>query len=75
MCRDDILRLLAGAFVLLSVALGWFVNPAFFLFTAFVGVNLLQSGLTGWCPAMWILRRIGVNDCLDHDHLPHGGQH
>lgn len=54
------LRLLAGFFVLLSLALGYWVHPAWFLFTAFVGVNLLQSAFTDWCPAMTILRRLGV---------------
>ena len=56
------LRLMAGFFVLASVALGYWVNPGFFLFTAFVGLNLFQSGLTDWCPAMWILRVLGVPD-------------
>jgi hypothetical protein len=59
---QDWLRGIAGAFVLLSVALGWFVHPAFFLFTVFVGANLLQSVFTGWCPMMAILRKLGVPD-------------
>lgn len=53
------LRATAGTFVLLSVALGWYVHPGFFLFTAFVGLNLLQSAFTGWCPAMWMLGKAG----------------
>lgn len=53
------LRATAGTFVLLSVALGWYVHPGFFLFTAFVGLNLLQSAFTGWCPAMWMLGKTG----------------
>ena len=57
---NDWLRLIAGFFVLLSVALGHFVSPYFYLFTAFVGLNLLQSALTGWCPMMTILRKAGV---------------
>lgn len=56
------LRLIAGTFVLLSVVLGYYVHPAFFLFTAFVGLNLLQSGVTNWCPMMTILRKLGVPD-------------
>jgi hypothetical protein len=56
------LRLIAGFFVLLSVALGHFVSPYFYLFTAFVGLNLLQSALTGWCPMMTILRKAGVSE-------------
>ena len=54
------LRLFAGAFILLSVALGHFVSPWFYIFTAFVGLNLLQSALTGWCPMMTFLRKAGV---------------
>ncbi len=54
------LRLLAGTFVVISVALGYWVNHYWFLFTAFVGLNLFQSGLTDWCPAMVILRKIGL---------------
>jgi hypothetical protein len=57
---DTALRGIAGFFVLLSVALGHWVNPLWFLFTAFVGLNLLQSAFTGWCPMMAILRRAGV---------------
>lgn len=54
------LRLLAGAFVLLSLALGDWVSPYWFLFTAFVGLNLFQSGFTNWCPAMAIFRWLGL---------------
>jgi hypothetical protein len=59
---DTWLRGIAGTFVLLSVALGWFVHPGFFLFTAFVGLNLLQSAFSGWCPMMSVLRKLGVPD-------------
>jgi len=54
------LRLIAGFFVLLSVALGYWVSPYWLLFTAFVGLNLLQSAFTNWCPMMTILRKVGV---------------
>jgi hypothetical protein len=54
------LRLIAGSFVLLSLALGYYVSPYWYLFTAFVGLNLLQSGLTNWCPMMTFLRKLGV---------------
>lgn len=54
------LRMIAGFFVLLSVALGYWVNPYWFLFTAFVGLNLFQSAFTNWCPMMAILRKAGV---------------
>jgi hypothetical protein len=62
MTLNDWLRGIGGAFVLLSVALGWFVHPGFFLFTAFVGANLLQSAFTKWCPMMALLKRLGVPD-------------
>ncbi len=62
MTVNEWLRAIAGAFVLLSLALGWFVHPAFFLFTAFIGLNLFQSAFTRWCPMMWVLRRLGVPD-------------
>ena len=54
------LRLVAGLFVILSVALGYFVNPWFLAFTVFVGLNLFQSAFTNWCPMMTLLRRAGV---------------
>ena len=59
---DDWLRGIAGTFVLASLALGWFVHPGFFLFTAFVGANLLQSAFTGTCPMMWLLKRLRVGE-------------
>ena len=62
MTVNEWLRAIAGTFVLLSVALGWFVHPAFFLFTAFVGANLLQSAFTKTCPMMAFLIRLGVPD-------------
>jgi hypothetical protein len=59
MTIERILRLIAGLFVLASLALGYWVSPWFYLFTAFVGLNLLQSGFTNWCPMMTILRKSG----------------
>jgi hypothetical protein len=55
--------LFAGFFVVLSVALGWFVNPAWFLFTAFVGVNLFQNSFTGFCPLEKILAWVRFPGC------------
>ena len=54
------LRLIAGTFVMLSLALGYGVNPNWYLFTAFVGLNLFQSAFTNWCPMMSMLRKLGV---------------
>jgi Protein of unknown function (DUF2892) len=60
MTIERTLRLMAGTFVLASLALGRWVSPYWFLFTAFVGLNLFQSGLTNWCPALAILQRVGL---------------
>jgi hypothetical protein len=54
------LRLIAGAFVAVSVVLGIYVNPNSHWFTLFVGLNLFQSAFTQWCPMMSILRKAGV---------------
>ena len=63
MCNDNIIRRFAGVFVLVSLALGWLVNPAWLLFTAFVGINLLQSSFTAVCPLERILDRFGLAGC------------
>jgi hypothetical protein len=55
------IRLIAGVFTLASLALGWWVNPWWFLFTAFVGVNLIQSSFTRWCLMEDILRWTGIH--------------
>ncbi len=62
MTVERTLRLLAGFFILLSLALAHFFSPYWLWFTAFVGLNLLQSGVTNWCPAMAILRAMGMKD-------------
>jgi hypothetical protein len=59
---ESSLRLIAGFFVAASVLLGIYVHPYFLWFTVFVGLNLLQSGFTNWCPMMTILRRLGVRE-------------
>jgi hypothetical protein len=60
MCLEAMLRLIAGVFVTASVLLGVYISPYFFLFSVFVGLNLVQSAFTGWCPMMSVLRRLGV---------------
>jgi len=60
MTVERALRLIAGSFILLSLGLGHYVSPYWYLFTAFVGLNLFQSGFTNWCPMMMFLRRLGV---------------
>jgi Protein of unknown function (DUF2892) len=62
MTVERALRLIAGVFVTLSVLLGIYVNVNFLWFTLFVGVNLLQSAFTNWCPVMVILRKGGLPD-------------
>jgi hypothetical protein len=64
MTVDRYLRMIAGAFVLLSIALGHYVHPYWYLFTAFVGLNMLQSAFTNWCPMITLLRMAGANDCV-----------
>lgn len=56
------IRLLAGVIVLLSVSLAHWFSPWWLVLTAFVGLNLLQSAFTNWCPAMMILRSMGLKD-------------
>jgi hypothetical protein len=55
-----LIRRIAGTFVLASLALGYWVSPWWFLFTAFVGFNLLQSSFTKWCLMEDILAKLGV---------------
>jgi len=66
MTLERLLRFIAGVFVTASVLLGMFVHPGFLWFTAFVGVNLIQSAVTDWCPMMTILRRAGVREAATH---------
>lgn len=65
MSVERLIRIFAGSFVLVSLALGvpgspLFVNENFLWFTAFVGANLLQSGFTCFCPLELVLRKLGV---------------
>ncbi len=60
---ERMLRMIAGIVVLATLALGHFVNPNWYWFTAFVGLNLFQSAFTNWCPMMTILRKLGVESC------------
>ena len=60
MKREHMIRIIAGTFVLASLALGTWVNHYWYLFTAFVGANLFQSGFTKWCLMEDILRKLGL---------------
>jgi len=62
MTVDRGLRLMAGVVVLLSLALAYYVSHYWLWLTAFVGLNLLQSAFTNWCPGMLILRAMGLKD-------------
>ncbi|MBC8422826.1 DUF2892 domain-containing protein [bacterium] len=62
MTTHRILRMAAGFFVLLSLALAHYVSPKWLWFTAFVGLNLLQSAFTNWCPMMAMLKKAGVSE-------------
>ena len=62
MTVDRLLRLIAGSVVGISVALAHFFHPAWLFLTLFVSLNLIQSSLTNWCPAMTLLRKAGVPD-------------
>ncbi len=59
---DNLIRILAGSMTLLSVALVWFVSPWWLLLTCFVGVNLIQSAFTGFCPPTLLLKKLGWLD-------------
>lgn len=62
MYLERVIRLLAGTLVLVGVTLGLTVNIWFMALAGFVGLNLAQSAITGFCPAEMILRKLGVPD-------------
>lgn len=57
---ESVIRIMAGSIVLTSLALAHWVDPRWLWLTAFVGVNLIQSAFTGFCPAEMIFRRLGI---------------
>lgn len=64
MTVERAVRLLAGVIVLVSLALAHYVSHYWLWLTAFVGLNLFQSALTNWCPAMTIFRKLGLKDAV-----------
>jgi hypothetical protein len=62
MSMHYLIRRIAGTFVLLSLALGHWVSPWWYLFTAFVGLNLIQSSYTKWCLMEGLLRKAGIGE-------------
>lgn len=67
MTLNEALRAIAGTFILISVALAHFVSPWWLLFTVFVGLNLLQSAFTRWCPMITILKKAGLPEARGGD--------
>lgn len=65
MTIERTLRGMAGFFVLLSLGLAHYHSPNWLWFTAFVGANLFQSAFTNWCPAITILKKLGVKSCCE----------
>ena len=59
MTVDRAVMMFAGGLVLLSLALGFYVSPYWYLLTTFVGLNLVQASMTGFCPAAMIFRKLG----------------
>jgi hypothetical protein len=59
MTVDRAVMLFAGTMVLVSLGLGFYVSPYWYLLTAFVGLNLMQASVTGFCPAAMIFRKLG----------------
>lgn len=59
MSIDRAVMFFAGALALLGVVLGWLVNPYWFLLSGFVGLNLMQSSITGFCPAAMVFKALG----------------
>jgi hypothetical protein len=72
MTLERTLRLTAAIFILVSLALGHWVNHYWYLFTAFIGVNLFQSGFTNWCPMMTFLRKLGLGSQKETEHASLG---
>ncbi len=62
MTMERVVRGMAGFFILLSLFLAHYHSQNWLYFTAFIGLNLLQSSFSGWCPAITIIRKLGVRD-------------
>lgn len=60
MTIDRVVRALAGGMVVLSLLLSYFVSPCWLILAAFVGLNLVQSAFTGFCPLAIVLKKLGV---------------
>lgn len=65
MTTERLIRIIAGSFILISIALSQLHSPYWLLFTTFVGLNLFQSGVTKWCLMEDILKKFGVTSCCE----------
>jgi len=65
MTIERALRLIAGTFIIASTVLAAFHSAYWLIFTALVGLNLFQSGITNWCPMVWILEKAGLKHCVE----------
>ncbi|MGQ9504444.1 MAG: YgaP family membrane protein [Thermogutta sp.] len=61
------LRLMAGVVVTVSAVLAYVHSPLWLILTIFAGLNLFQSAFTNWCPAVWLLKQIGLRPCCESD--------
>lgn len=59
---NHVIKFMAGLFILASTLLGYYVSEYFLIFTAFVGINLMQYSITGLCPMAFILKKLGVKE-------------
>ena len=62
MSVNSALRLMAGVMILVSLALTRWVHPNWVWFSVFIAINLIQSSVTGWCPAMTLFRKMGLKE-------------
>ena len=60
MTLDHAVMMFAGFMILLSLVVGFYVSPYWYLLTAFVGLNLIQASVTGFCPAAMVFKKLGV---------------
>ena len=65
MSSERLIRIIAGAFILISLALSQLHSPYWLLFTTFVGLNLFQSGFSKWCLMKYILKKFGVKSAVE----------
>jgi len=65
MTIEKCVRIIAGSFILISVALAIWVSPGWLIWTALIGVNLIQSAFTGWCLAETLLKKFGMKSCCE----------